>query len=208
MRYLAIPALILVLTGCSDPKEASEKNFKIAIQSYLDSAYPRCYFVSNFPAIKGDWDIGGKNSGLIALEKAGLLKSTEVQEEEKQLFSQATRMVTRLSYDLTPEGKKYYKPAAAKNMKGEEMGGFCIGKASVKMVGQYTEPAEMMGQKVSRVNYEYTVTDLPAWTSSPDVQRALKGIKADLDSEKNPIKELDALVLTNNGWVHERMFSR
>lgn len=208
MRHLVIPIVLLVLAGCSDPKAASEKNFKSAMQQYLDTAYPRCYFASNFPAVKADWNIGGRNDAMAALEKAGLLSVKEVQQEEKQLFSEKTRMVARLSYDLTAEGKKYYKADATSNLRGEKMGALCAGKASVKSIGQFTEPAEMMGQKISRVNYEYTVTDLPAWTTSPDIQRTIGGLQADAESASKPIKGVVAMVLTNNGWVHEKMFSR
>ena len=208
MRKLVTTMVLLALAGCSDPKAASEKNFKSAMQNYLDTAYPRCYFASNFPAIKADWDIGRKNAALAALEKAGLLSVKEVQQEEKQMFSQQTRVVKKQTYDLTAEGKKYYKADATKNLKGETMGALCAGKASVKSIGQFTEPAEMMGQKISRVNYEYTVTDLPAWATSPDLQMALDGLKADAQSSSTPIKGVVAMVLTNNGWVHEKMFSR
>jgi hypothetical protein len=208
MRNFVITMIVLALAGCSDPKAASEKNFKSAMQNYLDTAYPHCYFESNFPVEKAHWDVGGKNVALAALEKAGLLSVKEVQQEEKQMFSQQTRMVTKLSYDLTAEGKKYYKVEATKNFRGETMGALCAGKASVKSIGQFTEPAEMMGQKISRVNYEYTVTDLPAWAMRPDLQQAIGGLKADAQSTSTPIKGVVAMVLTNNGWVHEKMFSR
>lgn len=208
MRNLVITIVLLVLAGCSDPKAATEKNFKSAMQNYLDTAYPRCYFASNFPVIKADWDIGGKNAALAALEKAGLLSAKEIQQEEKQMFSAQTRTVTKLSYDLTGEGKKYYKLDGTTTHRGETIGAFCAGKATVKSIGQFTEPAEMMGQKISRVNYEYTVTDLPAWAMSPDVQQAVGGLKADAQSASSPIKGVVAMILTNNGWVHEKMFSR
>jgi hypothetical protein len=65
-----------------------------------------------------------------------------------------------------------------------------------------------MGLKVSRVNYQYTVADLPAWTSSPDLQKFVEGLKADLNSQATPLKKTEAVVLTSNGWVHEKLFSR
>lgn len=208
MRTLAITVVALALAGCSDPKVASEKNFESAMQNYLDSEYPRCYFSSNFPVEKTDFDVLGKNVGLAALEKAGLLAASEVKREEKQMFTEQTRTVTKLSYDLTAEGKKYYRAAATKNHRGEAMGAICAGKATVKSIGQFTEPAEMMGLKISRVNYEYTVTDLPAWAMRPDVQQAIRGLKADAQSAETPVKGVVGMVLTNNGWVHEHMFSR
>lgn len=207
MRSLVIPLVIFAIAGCSDPKAASERNFKKAIQTYLDAAYPRCYVVSSFPALKSDWDINYSNERLSALEKAGLLAEKEVQVEEKDFFGKP-RMVTKLSYDLTEEGKKFYKADVSKNLRGDSMGGLCVGKATVKSIDQYSEPAEMMGLKVSHVNYEYTVTDLPKWASSPDLQKYVEGLKTDVESQDTPVKKAEAVVLTSNGWVHEKLFSR
>lgn len=208
MRKLLLTLAVLSLAGCSDPKAASEKNFKAAMQNYLDTAYPRCYFTGNFPEVKADWDFAHRNAAMAALEKAGLLRSSEIEQQEKQMFSAQTRTVKRTSYELTEEGKKYYKPGVTQNLKGDSMGGICAGKAVVKSIGQFTEPAEMMGQKISRVNYEYTVTGLPGWAQSADLQKTLVGLQEDARSESSPVKGIVAMVLTNNGWVHEKMFSR
>lgn len=208
MRYLSIPIALLALAGCSDPKSASEKNFKVAVQSYLDSEYPHCYVTRNFPAVKADFDFRHENETLEALTKAGLLSRKEIQQEEKDMFGQRPHTVTRLSYDLTAEGKKYYKPGITKNLRGDAVGGFCVGKAEVKSIGQFSEPADMMGLKVSRVNYEYTVSDLPEWTALPEIQQFVDQIQADSKSQTTPIKKVDAVVLTNNGWVHEKLFSQ
>jgi hypothetical protein len=199
---------VFALAGCSDPKTASESNFKAAMQNYLDTAYPRCYFVSNFPAEKESWDVGGKNLALATLEQAGLLGVKEVQHEEKQMFSDKTRTVTKQSYDLTAEGRKYYKAEATKNLRGEAMGGLCAGKATVTSIGQFTEPADMMGLRISRVNYSYTVADLPAWAMRPDVQKAIRGLKEDAQSASTPVQGVVGMALTNNGWVHEKMLSQ
>jgi hypothetical protein len=207
LRFLAIPLVLLTLAGCSDPKAVSERNFKNAIQHYLDAAYPRCYVISNFPADKGEWDFTNKNEKLAALEKVGIVTSKEIQVEEKDFLGRP-RKVTKVSYDLTTEGKKFFKPNVSHNMRGEPLGGLCAGKATVKSIDQYSEPAEMMGLKVSRVNYQYTVADLPAWTSSPDLQKFVEGLKADLNSQATPLKKTEAVVLTSNGWVHEKLFSR
>ncbi|MDP1315276.1 hypothetical protein Q6274_29375, partial [Klebsiella pneumoniae] len=53
--------------------------------------------------------------------------------------------------DRTEQGKKYYKQDAAKKMRGENLGGFCFGKATVTYVSNFTEPSDAMGQIISRV---------------------------------------------------------
>ena len=208
LRYLAILIALLSVAGCSDPKAASEKNFKVAVQNYLNTAYPRCYVVRNFPTDKDEWNFNRANDTLEALAKSGLLSKKETKEEQKNMFGQGTHTVTKLTYDLTAEGKKYYKPGVTKNLRGDTMGGFCVGKANLKSIAQFSEPADMMGLKVSRVNYDYVVTDLPAWANAPDMQQALGELKADVDSKLTPRKAAEAVVLTNTGWVHEKLFSR
>jgi hypothetical protein len=207
LRYVFALITAIALVGCSDHKAASEKNFTVAIQSYLDTAYPKCYFVHNFPATD-DFDIGGNRPALGALTKVGLLVQKEERKEVRKLFGAGTQVQIKTTYDLTEEGRKYYKVDAAKGLMGNSIGGFCFGKARVKAITQYSEPADMFGQKISRVNYEYTVGDFPAWATTPEVIGAINTLKAEVESSTTPVKKLEAVVLTNNGWVHERLFKK
>ncbi|MNF03038.1 hypothetical protein D3C80_2022840 [compost metagenome] len=75
-------------------------------------------------------------------------------------------------------------------------------------IDQYTEPGEMMGQKISRVTYAYTITDLPPWTANDGVKANLSGLDKVVASAQAPLKETRAMVLTNNGWVHERLIAK
>jgi hypothetical protein len=93
-------------------------------------------------------------------------------------------------------------------MGGKTLGGFCIGKATVNEIGQFSEPSEMFGQRISRVNYTYEVSNFPEWAKLPEVIEAIKGLRADIGSATAPIKKLDVLVMTNNGWVHEKLFKQ
>ena len=83
---------------------------------------------------------------------------------------------------------------------GESKGGFCFGKATIKEVTEFTEPADTGGVKASRVTYTYQVSDFPAWAKLPETSAAIGKLKTDVESEKTPIKSMDMLVLTNNGW--------
>lgn len=207
MRTILTLIALAAMTGCSDPKAATEKNFKVAMQSYLDTAYPRCYVSQSFPYVDDSFDIMGTRTRLKALAKIGLVVSTEEQRQVPNLFgTPRTQKVT--VYDLTGEGKKYFKANVEKNKDGSTGGGFCFGKAKVKEITQFSEPADMFGQKISRVNYEYTVTDLPSWASNAEITSVLPALHADGESKSKPIKRLDAVILTNNGWVHESLFKK
>ncbi|MBK0167378.1 hypothetical protein [Klebsiella sp. S69] len=112
------------------------------------------------------------------------------------------------SYDLTEEGKKYYKPDAAKTMKGENIGGFCFGKATVTEVSNFTEPSDAMGQKISRVSFTYKVSEIPDWAKSPEIMNADRQLQKDVSSESEGVKVTNVFLLTNNGWIHERLFGK
>ncbi|MBA6116823.1 hypothetical protein MXF29_13800 [Pseudomonas sp. NC26] len=54
-------------------------------------------------------------------------------------------------------------------LNGTTRGGLCFGKAQVTAIEQFSEPGEMMGQKISRVTYAYKITGLPDW-ARPEAQ--------------------------------------
>ncbi|MCY1361705.1 hypothetical protein D9M69_483810 [compost metagenome] len=208
LKQLSMIAL-LVCTGCTDPKQASEANFKQAIQAYLDTTYPRCYVESNFPTETQEFDIRGTNRMLHALAKVDVVKETELSRKEiPASFGMEARTDIRYAYDLTEEGRKYFKPEVVELMSGKKLGGLCFGRAHLLSVDNFTEPADMMGQKISHVTYSWSVTDLPDWASRKEVVEMDRALEGDVDSGKNPHKETKVVVLTNKGWVHERLFGR
>lgn len=212
--YLSAVLIVVVavlVTACSDPKAANEKNFKIAIQKPLDKAYPRCYIKTNFPTTASSQKQQYKNytSVFKVMVASGLLSEKEESREVKdgwQLFATKPKMKTVVEtvFNLTEEGKKFYKADVIENNGfGETVGGFCFGKATVKDVSEFTEPADAGGMRATRVTYTYEVRDFPAWAKLPDFLAVLPELKKDVESDKSPIKGLDMLVLTNNGWVSQ-----
>lgn len=206
IRIIAAVFFLAAISGCSDPKAASEDNFRKAIQEYLDKIYPKCYVTTELPVII-DWDISGVKKKLQVLAKVGLVVESEGQ-VERPGFGNHKNVVAAPSFDLTEEGKKYFKQNVSETMGGKTRGGFCFGKATVKEIGQFSEPSDMFGQRISRVNYTYEVSDFPEWAKSPEVVEVIKDLKIDIESSTTPIKKLDVLVMTNNGWVHEKLFKQ
>lgn len=206
-QLAALMAAAFLVSGCSDPKAASESNFRQAIQSYLDTAYPKCYFTHAFPSSL-KFDVGDTRAVLQAMAKAGLV--TEKEESRKELtdWNGAKKVIVNSSFDLTDEGRKFYKADAVKSLSGNSVGGFCFGKAKVESITQFTEPADAFGHRVSRVNYTYTVTDIPEWAKTPDMLAALQPLKKDADSAAKPAEARDTLVLTSNGWLHEKLYKK
>lgn len=194
-------AVAVLLTACSDPKAASEKNFKLAIQKKLDEAPPTCYVIANFPGAIRDFLDNDKLS-FKALVDAGMLSVKDEPLMTTGLMS--NKVVVQPVFSLTEEGKKYYKPEMKRTGLGDNFGGFCFGKPIVREIVEFTEPADLRGARASQVTYTYELSDIPAWAKQPQIVAAIPKLKKDVESEKTPIKTRDILVLTNNGWKSER----
>ena len=167
----------------------------------MDQSYPKCYITQKFPAVI-EFDVGGQRRILAALTKAGLVASAEKQVEAVS-FGNIKRHKTVTEYSLTDEGRKHYKAEAAKNLRGDALGGFCFGKAEVTDIEEFTEPADMMGARVSRVRYRYQVSDIPEWATSDELLNAVPQLKKDASARAEPGQANAVLILTSNGWLHE-----
>jgi hypothetical protein len=195
-------ALVVLLgafqVGCSNPRKPNEANFSKAVQSYLDEAFPKCIIRGQFPTQSVQWDLMNVNRGLHALALAGVL--TEVPAKRKGEFT----------YDLTAEGKKVFRPEKATDPSPPIRGGICIGRAELTSITRFTEPADMMGVRMSQVAYRYRVTSLPAWAHHEALQKLpqFNDLRKWLESAKEPLAANDAVILTNEGWVHDRMLNR
>lgn len=179
----AIALLALGLSGCSDdPKAANETNFKVALDSYLKVEYPTCVFLFNFPTSEFGYGVLGPLR-LRALEKAGLVSSKQ-EMITPPAFGGKPKPELGPMFSLTEEGKKFYSPSIPpKRGRGDGVGGFCVGKASLAALAQFSEPADFLGHRVSQLSYTYTVTDLPAWTRHPAILELSSELKELSQSE-------------------------
>lgn len=193
----------LALLGCSN-KDASKGNFKAAIQDYLDTTPALCAslpFRDGSTSFKIEKNDGFSRSVLAqanALAEAGLLKARDV--EMPAGFGGKQR--PGIEFELSDEGRKFLS-------KQEGLAGgtsLCTGRFEVSEVVNFTEPSEMMGARISRVNYRYTVKDAAEWARLPAVAGAFpqwqkKGATDDR-------AETAVVVATNEGWMHERLFRK
>ncbi|AEJ13402.1 hypothetical protein ACI2OW_14625 [Pseudomonas shirazica] len=190
-RKIVPLALLATLAGCSNSEETSEASFQKAAQAYLDTQYPHCFVISSFPTRTQDFDVHSTNKALHALAQVGVVSEKEISRTEVPArLWQAARTDIYYAYDLTDEGRKYYK---ADN-------GLCFGKAQVTAIEQFSEPSEVTGQKMSNVTYAYKITGLPAWAGDDGVKASIAELGKAVASNDAPLKETRAMVLTSQGW--------
>ncbi len=70
----------------------------------------------------------------------------------------------------------------------------------------YTEPADMMGLRASQVRYRYRLEDIAPWAQSAALRSALPRLASALDKPEGEDKA--ALILTSEGWQHERSLQK
>lgn len=203
---MAFAMIAVAVSGCSDGKQASKKNFAGAIERWisenkdkaalclgLDSGRER----GSQDALVLDQQSSDDKKALDAMDVLaanGLLRREE--KTEKSWFE-----VRRLAMFTPTEKGRALILSRTKNQPG--LGEFtvrslCVGRLELVNVGNYTEPADFNGLRVSHVHASFRYADLPAWVKDarvmaywPDAKRAAAG----------DFKQTVTMVLTGNGWL-------
>lgn len=202
VRFFALSCLAAAVVGCGSAKDASKGNFSKAIQAYLDTQKGLCAAVpaKEYPfslANKGFFPDGKRRAD--ALADVDLLARRDTQ--LKASFGNA--MEAGSEYQLTDLGKKYLVAGGANTLGGHDA--FCSGRYEIVAVDNFTEPSDAMGITVSQASYRYTVKGAADWAKSEGMRAAYENFKKQAEGE---VRDKAVLVLTNEGWVHERLFRR
>ena len=104
---------VLLLIGCASKKDANEKNFSEALNSYLAKKGQLCLGIpSTWPVDLNEAERrGGMGTAaeMAALEKAGLVRSHETETEYTPPLSSRPVRAKVLRYELTDSGKTFYR---------------------------------------------------------------------------------------------------
>ncbi|MEO8184800.1 MAG: hypothetical protein ABI895_38825 [Deltaproteobacteria bacterium] len=200
-RHLALLAAAAAL-ACSNPKDATKPNFFKALQAYHDEAKACLRVDVRFP-----YEAERGSSTLPVLQELaaqGLLAASDTKKVVQQvaLFgAPPTRKVDATAFALSDTGKAVSR---------EETGwthstAFCFGTPKVVEVTSFTEPADMMGVRISQVTYTYQVNDVADWADSETLRKHSPELARAVASKETPAQNKAALVLMNDGWVHEEV---
>ena len=209
---------IVLLAGCSDPKKASNGNFKAAIDAYLVKT-PMCINAptsdtkpsgqgrdaSPFPAYVpmptapvGQALFAMNTKMFDALVRGGLLRASTGTIDFKSDWGTSNPRLPVRVYNLTDQGQKAFVKATDGNPYSNR---FCYGTPAVNEVTQFTEPSAAFGATVSSVAYTYHVKDQAGWATNPAMVEAYPILK---QATGDALEGKTDLVLTNNGWVDGR----
>jgi hypothetical protein len=204
LRWLMLFAALLSVS-CATKKDANEKNFSEAINAYLANRGQLCLGItSTWPVDLNESErrmTVGRAPVMAALEQIGLLRSHETTSESTPLFSARPVKITVLRYELTEEGKKFYreKQGAISPSNKQPQGDLCYGQQDLDKIVKWQGPAPVGDSEEASVFYTYKIDDLADWAMNPDVQRIFPGIVSTINGADKTVMN-QALTLTNHGW--------
>ncbi|TCD48251.1 hypothetical protein [Chlorobium sp. N1] len=214
-RTAAVPPLfhtallllfLAVFAGCSNPRAASESNFRKAVEASIDrqlrvrvEEFPRSQYdqvPEAFSPEAGDivlrvqsrssWASARTAGSLMDdLVKAGIAEVVCTDRPFGSWFK------TRYSVYLLKKSKQKEVEFLRSGSGSDAEYAFPIGRVAVGRIIRWTEPAEGMGVRMSTVEYTRKVAGAPKWARSV--------LGSAVSKEPESIK----LVLTNRGWEAE-----
>jgi hypothetical protein len=196
---------VLLLIGCASKKDANEKNFSEALNSYLAKKGQLCLGIpSTWPVDLNEAERrGGMGTAaeMAALEKAGLVLSHETETEYTPPLSTRPVKARVLRYELTEDGKKFYREKqtlALVGTKGKQ-GDLCFGQQALDKIVKWEGPTAAGDSEEATVFYTYRIEHLADWAKNPDIQKVFPGIVSTIDGAgKTQMNQ--SLTLTNQGW--------
>lgn len=198
--------MAVAVSGCSDIKQASKKNFAAAIDRWISENKDKAALCLSPGSAGGRddqeaWVLDTQDSDdKKALDAMDVLVANGLLQREEKTVS--SWFVTRKLARFTPTEKgRALIPDQTKSRSGlgrDMARSLCVGRLELVDVENYTEPADFNGLRVSRVYASFRYADLPAWVKDarvaaywPDAKRAAAG----------DFKKVVVMVLTGNGWL-------
>lgn len=217
MRYTAIVTGLgaVLLAGCSDPRKASEGNFRRAIDTHFaktracinlprgdvrrsdakSSGLPILFAVNSRD---GDW-MGGSREEADALVAAGLLRAQVTTVQNEGVGGHDDTIAVK-AYDLTEKGKAALgqPQEGTEHPDAQDARQLCYGIPTVIEITQFTQPADLFGMTASHVAYTWRIDDPADWARDPHLLKAFPEMR---NATARSLDGRTDLVLTNKGWT-------
>ena len=195
----------LLLAGCGGKSDANVKDLSDATNAYLAKKGQLCLGISTKWPVdlqESEQRAGNvKASEMASLEKVGLVHS-QTTEANYTTLSGRTAKAKVLRYELTDEGKKFYreKDVVGLGPNKEALGDICFGQQTLDKVSKTEGPNKIGDTTGATIYYTYRIDNLADWANNPDIQKVFPGIIGTLNGAgKTTINQ--ALVLTAQGRV-------
>jgi hypothetical protein len=197
-KILLIGVLMSVACAASGASPGlSENAFKPAVEGYLAVKGDFCLGKFHWPIVVTETDLQQASRDAIqmpVLERLGLVAS-----------SGAPNDPNARSYDLTPEGKKYYLhkktfTQGPLDAPVEHPGDFCAARLKLNRVVDWRPVTVVDGREQTTVSYTYKLAFVAPWARDPAIQKVFPMV-ARIVSGEGTQRLVQAFARVEGRWV-------
>jgi hypothetical protein len=192
----------LALAGCGkpDPDAPSREAFEAGLRTYLASGHDQlCLAMYDWPIDLTEAEAGTRSRHAVQLpvfEKLGLARSTIVPAPKSA--ENPDGAVKR--YELTDEGRKYYKPHAYASHGATHQNDLCVAQISLAKVENWQVDTRDARHPTATVSYTYHIDPAP-WLNDADARRVLPMVAKVINGAEGGLQMHQGFTLQDHGWV-------
>ncbi|HEY4066319.1 MAG TPA: hypothetical protein VGM74_05430 [Burkholderiaceae bacterium] len=199
----AVALALMGLAGCGKPDAPapSRETFEAGVRSFLADGHGQlCLGMYDWPMTLTEAEAGAGSRHAVQLpvfEKLGLAHSTIVPAPKSAESPDGA--VKR--YELTDEGRKYFKPHAYTGRNGvAHQNDFCVAQISLDKVEGWQLDTHDAQHTAATVSYTYRIEPAP-WLQDSDAQRVLPMVARVIKGAGGSLQMHQGFALQPQGWV-------
>jgi hypothetical protein len=197
----ATAALALAGCGKADDKTPSRENFEAGLRTFLAEGHGQlCLAMYDWPIDLTEAEAGANTRHAVQLpvfEKLGLARSTVVPVPKST--ENPDGAIKR--YELTDEGRKYYRPHSYTSRDGAtHQNDFCVAHISLAKVESWQLDTHDAEHSIATVSYTYRIEPAP-WLQDADARRVLPMVAKVINGADGGLQMRQGFTLGDKGWV-------
>jgi hypothetical protein len=200
---LMVATALWALAGCGKPdaKAPSRENFEAGLRTFLADGHDQlCLAMYDWPIDLSEAEAGANARHAVQLpvfEKLGLAKSTVL--SVPRSAENPDGAIKR--YELTDEGRKYYRSHAYTSRNGvAHENDFCVAQISLAKVESWQLDTRDPQRSVATVSYTYRIEPAP-WLQDADARRVLPMVAKVIRGANGGLQMRQGFALGDKGWV-------
>ena len=197
----AVAALALAACSKQDTRPPTREAFEAGLRTFLADGHDQlCLGMFDWPIDLTEAEAGAGSRHAVQLpvfEKLGLAKSTIVSVPKSA--ENPDGAIKR--YELTDEGRKYYKPHAYTARNGAvHKNDFCVAQISLNHVEGWQFDPHDAQHSFATVSYTYRITPAP-WLKDADAVRVLPMVAKIINGADAGLQMHQGFARNPQGWV-------
>ena len=177
-----IVVTLTIVAGCTDPKKPSDSTFRAAIDdAFKGPANPACIF--GLEGARNELRLKRWIRYPVTSGACDTLKTVGVVTGGGGLGASCMLVDQKLVQIAESDGTRY----------------LCFASAAVDKIVRWTEPADLLGERLVEVTYTYRLSNIGDWAKNNNVIEKIPEIKELLQGDAKSEKKI-VMKLFNDGW--------